>query len=223
VDIPSLSDITIDTLGSASDTVLSVTLDCPSFGSFGQNGCDDDIDEGVITDSRIWLHRIGPSPGASRRRVYILVDGFNSSATGAYTVNVRVRDARADSCSEPIDISGGGTLIGSITASGLPIGGNQGSCQTSSESFEAEAVASFHGSPGGSASFDAFSSAFVPDLYVRSTCGRSDSELDCQKGGAVAGGFNEAQLNVDVPPGTPYFLLVAGGGGGGGDSVDYQP
>jgi len=224
IDVSSMSDITIDTLGSAADTVLSVTLDCPSFGTFGQNACDDDIDTTVVIASRIWLHRVGPSFGASSLRVFILVDGYNSSATEGYQVKVQVDDARADSCSGPIDISGGGTLVGAIQTTGLPFpGGESGSCQGPGESFEAEALATFRGSPGRTAEFDAFARNFVPDIYVRRRCDRSDSEVGCQKGAPAGSGLNRAQLNVDVMSDARYYLYVDGASSSGGYSVDYQP
>jgi len=153
-------------------------------------------------------------------RVFILVDGYDSSATGGFQVNVQVDDARPDSCGGPIDISGGGTLLGVIQT--FP-GGQTGSCQGPGESFEAEALASFRGSPGRTAEFDAFARTFVPDIYVRRRCDSWDSELDCQKGTPAGGGLNRARLTVDVRTGTRYYLFVDGGSTNEGYSVDYQP
>jgi len=220
VDVSALSDITIDTTGSTADTVLAVTTDCPTLSSFGQNACNDDIDRGRVTASRIWLHRVGPS-FAGTLRVYILVDGFNAMTTGAYQVHVRVQTARADSCGGPIDISGGGTLVESIGATSSRA--QSGSCQDVGSLGDAEGVATFTGSMSGTASFDAYSRNFVPDVYVRSACANPDSEIGCQAGGAIGGGFNRAQLMVDVTEGSLYSLFVDGATTGGGYSVTYQP
>jgi len=221
VDIASLSDITVDTLGSDADTVLSVTTDCPTLSTFGANACNDDIDTGTITDSRMWLHRVGPTIGSTTLRVYILVDGFNDRATGAYQVNVSVASAHADTCGGPIDITGGGTLAGAIGATSSRA--QRGSCQDAASLADAEAVAAFTGSASGTASFEAFSSDFTPDVYVRRTCGAPDSEVGCDAGAAAGGGFNRAQLTVDVTTGNHYTLFVDGAPAGGGYSVTYQP
>jgi len=220
VDVSSLSDITVDTLGSSADTVLSVTTDCPTLGSFGQNACNDDIDRGAITASRIWLHRVGPTlPGTLR--VYILVDGYDDTTMGDYQVNVRVQTARADTCGGPIDITGGGTLAEALGATSSRL--QSGSCQDIGSLGAAESVATFTGSMSGTATFDAYSRDFVPDVYVRSVCGTAGSEIGCQAGGPVGGGFNRAQLMVDVTEGSHYSLFVDGASTGGAYSVTYQP
>lgn len=220
IDVMSMSDITVDTIGSSADTVLAVSETCGDWGF----ACDD-IDSGRNLASRVWVHRFGPLPGVASRRLYILVDGFDGDDTGDYTLNVRVRGATADRCGGaiggPIDITGGGTLAGFIDIAAAT-GSQSGTCQGPFD-LSSEVVATFRGPTDGDARFDARSTDFVPDVYVRSICTMSGSELGCAAGAAAGGGVNTARLDVDVTSGSTYSVFVDGAGSRDGYSLSFEP
>ena len=228
-DVTTLSDVVISTTGAASqDTVLAVAFDCGATPIV----CNDDQDPGSgTTDSRIFLHRVGPAPGSSSLRVYVLVDSYDGRSTGGFRVDVRTFGARADSCAvEPLDISGGGTVLG-VGPFGATTAGQYGSCQSFAERAEGEAVLRIR-PPGDNEleEISAYSTTFTPDLYVRSAPCSSGTERVCERGAALGGGLNGAQLsNVGASSGTNHFLFVDGmvgttpSGGPHSYVVDYDP
>ena len=222
VDITSFSDVTITTVGSTADTVLAVGLECSGDGFFGL-GCDDDIDTAVDRTSRIWVHRIGPRIGSSSIRLYILLDSYNGSVTGDWTLNVNVSPARADTCATPLDITGGGSMIGFIGAASA-VGGQRGSCQSIADA-SAEAIAAFAGSPGGMFRFIALSNSFDPDLYVRSAPCGSGTELDCVAGtgSSMFGWRYVTQYEDSVTAGDRYYVFLDGASASGSYWLSYEP
>ena len=209
IDVPrGAHDVTIDTIGSTADTILAVGFSCDARGF--QTLCNDDYDRRVGTDSRVWLHRVGSSSAATR--VYILVDGYDSGATGSYTVNVRVEGPAVDGCSAPggpFDISGGGSLVGFQTNF---VGNQRGTC-TPGAFNPPEAVLQLTAPSSGSVRFEAYSADFTPDLYLRRRAcdGSGASELDCVNGSSVGGGISGATLSESVTPGERLWLFVDGG------------
>lgn len=216
IDLPPGSwDVTIDTNGSAADTVLAIAFTCSNTGF--QILCNDDQNRGVITDSRIWLHQVGQP--TTTTRVFILVDGWGSMETGAYTVHVDRRTAEADSClgpAGPFDISGGGSLLGVLRRS---TSFYSGSCQSGSSGSEAI----FQVRGAGTDVFDVYSSDFTPDVYLRSGTCRTGSEVGCQTGASIGGGVNRARLSATLSSGTSYYLFVDGGASGDGYAIYYEP
>lgn len=220
VDITSLSDVTIETIGSTADTVLAVGRSCGNSGF--RMGCDDDIDTGVNRASRIWVHRIGPEIGTSSVRLYILLDTFNGSSSGDFTLNVRVRGAAADSCATPINITGGGALVGR-TGFATGVGSQVGSCQSPTDA-STEAIATFVGPPDGNFRFVAISTDFDPDLYVRSAPCNSGTEVGCVAGDGDSSGIGYYTRYDDAStPGSNYFLFVDGAGSNDDYFVSYEP
>ncbi|MGE0791172.1 MAG: putative metal-binding motif-containing protein [Sandaracinaceae bacterium] len=205
-------DVTIDTNGSAADTVLAIGTTCDMAGF--QSACNDDQETGAVTDSRIWLHHAtGPS------RIYVLVDAFGSSTTGAYALNVRRRAAFGDGCTVvggPFDLTGGGTLVGRMAR------GNSfynGSCPGATSGTEAI----FYVGGSGASTFDVYSSDFNPDVYLRrGGCG-SGTEVGCVHGSAIGGGVNRATLNATLTSGTDYYLFIDGAGLNDLYVMYYQP
>jgi len=222
IDVTAAVDVTIDTIGSTTDTLLAVALDCSAAGF--RLGCDDDIDTGVVTTSRIWVHRFGPGAGMTSRRLYILVDGYNSAATGPYTLNVTVSPARADTCGTPIDISGGGSLVGFVSAAAI-VGSQTGTCQPAGRRMSPEVVATFTGPADRGARFTAMSDDFDSDLYVRSAPCATGTEMACRAGtGSSMGGYTYwTRLDVGVTPSTRYWLFVDGATAGGAYFVSFEP
>jgi hypothetical protein len=223
-DLTSLSDVVITTFGGTADTVLAVGTTCSATGF--ALGCDDDIVPTVTIASRIFLHRMGPmpGPGSTPLRVYVLVDTYESSTMmGSFTVTATVTAATPDSCTGPINISQGGTLVGEIGFA--PGVGQSGSCQPMADLTDPEAVAAFSGSTDGTEVFAATSTTFNPTLYVReATCGSAGAEDACVLGTAgTAGGT--ATLNANVPTGTNGFLFIDNANAGGRSRyvVDYTP
>ncbi len=213
IDVRGLVDVRIDTFGSAADTVLAISTTCDAAGF--QVVCNDDADTRAGTGSRIWAHRIGSNIGVpSTTRLYILVDGYDGTATGNYALNIRVTPAANDACpsagSLALDITGGGTVAGISTEF---TGAQRGTCQTAGEIVAPEAVFFFRGPSSGSVDFRAYSTDFTPDLYVRESPCTSGGELECVAGSALGGGLNTATLDRSVRPGNNHFLFVDGGRG----------
>lgn len=224
-DLSSLSDVVIDTAGSiGQDTVLAVGFGCDT----RPVACNDDQDPSStgspIITSRIFLHGIGPTPGGSRIRVYVYVDAYSSSSIGDFVLNVAIRPAAQDSCSsEPLNISGGGTVVGAAMFSAIGMG-QRGTCQSVGEFGEAEAIFRIRGPADGEHHrIEAFSSDFTPDLYVRDSPCTTGMERACIRGSA-----NSAALG-GVSATTPLQYLFVDGivGGAGGTPpayvIDYDP
>ncbi len=208
VDVPSgTHDLTVDTIGSSTDTMLGVGVDCSATGL--RAICHDDLVLARNQVSRIWVHRVaGPT------RLYVLVDGFDSAQLGSFTLNVRRTAATPDTCGPaitlPLDISGGGHVLGFQNA----IADDQrGSCQGLTTPSP-EAV--FRVRPASTTPrFRVFSQSFVPSLYLRQDPCASGSELACQLGTApVGGGANRVEINPTVVAGDLHWLFVEGGPGG---------
>ncbi|MCA9582303.1 MAG: hypothetical protein KC416_10950, partial [Myxococcales bacterium] len=197
-------DVTVDTEGSSADTILGVSAGSCGRKSFEENAaCHDNIDTGKNEQSRIWLHRL------SHTRLYILVDS-RKGETGSFKLNVKVEDARDDTCQEPFDISEGGLLVGT-----LPFGNgsvDDGSCAPGpSIDVRPEAVvATFEGPPSGTskATLVAYSNYFVPTLHVHSASCDGD-EIGCEAGNK-AGNYGVAQLNLTLQGKAKYIAVVDG-------------
>jgi hypothetical protein len=228
-EITSLSDVIIDTTGSAegNDTVLGVHFsDCRA----PILVCNDDQDPGAVVTSRIFLHRVAPPFGASSLRVYVYVDGRDPRAAGAFTLHVRVLPARPDACSsEPLDISGGGTVLGFGLISG--VGAAEGTCQSITERGELEGIFRIR-TPADRdhERISVVATSFTPDAYLRQQPCGSGTELACQIGRDIGGGIRRAELRArDLPPDTFQFLFVDGmlgtgpGGGPHAYRIDYDP
>ncbi|MDQ3034608.1 MAG: hypothetical protein M3Y87_19520 [Myxococcota bacterium] len=224
-DVTTLSDVTIDTMGSSADTVLAVAFDC----STAPTICNDDRDPGAGTTSRIFLHRMAPAIGSASLRVYVFVDGYSASSTGAFTLEIAIAPARPDSCAEPLDITGGGTVLGLGPFGATPTGPS-GSCQGFSDRGDGEGV--FRMRPPSDRAhdqIDAYSTTFVPEIYIRTGC-MGGSELDCDIGSAVGGGINAASISTgSVSESSTQYLFVDGmvgttpAGGPHGYVVVYDP
>lgn len=227
VDLPRPSDVEISTEGSRADTVLAVTASCgPSaLGPY----CNDDAHEGE-TWSRIFMHRVGGRTllGAPTR-LYIIVDGWDADATQAFTLSVSARPATEDLCSDGIDISGGGTLIG-VATQDLLRSGQSGSCQVGGLATRpiAEGVARI-ADPVEGARIRALSQDFTPDLYLRSnddpdgSCS-SDNERECARGTFMVGQpFQSVDLVIDNPGGDKTFIFIDGANGPGRYILRYYP
>ena len=155
-------------------------------------------------------------------RVYVLVDGYDGSAASAFTVSATISPATADTCTAPIDISGGGTLVGTM---GFGVGptGPRGSCQPMTDWGDPEALAVFAGSADGTQTFSAASGGFNPTLYVRNaSCGSAAAEDSCVTGTAGGGG-GTALLDATTPSGTRGYLFVDNGASRARYMVDYTP
>lgn len=208
-DVTSLSDVVIETAGSSVDTVLAVALDCAT----APTVCNDDRDPGAspsVTESRIFLHRVVPPIGSPSLRVYVFVDGYNASATGAFTLGVTIQPARADSCTAPMEITGGGTVLG--IGPFVPGSGTYGSCQGFSDRSDGEGVLRMRPpADRDHQQIDVYSTTFVPEIYLRNGC--TGTQLDCDIGSAIGGGINAAQVSTGtVSETSTQYLFVDGMG-----------
>ncbi len=208
VQIPAGSyDFTIDTFGSSANTILGIGLDCSSSGLAAV--CNDDAD--AIGPSRMWFHRAG-----GPAQFYILVSSVSSAESGNFQLNVRRQPAQPDQCPSiagvPLDITGGGTVIGFQPAT---IGNERGTCMSASDS-SGEAIFRWTASFTGTATFVATSFDFLPDLYVRQASCTSGSEAQC-----ALGVSSSTEVNVSTMASTTYYTFVDGGPGT--FSLHYQP
>jgi len=223
VDTRDVLDVTIETTGSAADTLLSVASSCDALGTGREMVCNDDQIRSMVLASRVWVHRWAPTSvvGGAVRRLYFVVDTFRSTDTRDYEVRVRVRPARPDACGSggPLDISGGGSVWGRFGL-GDVTGDTSGSCQPGI-SLETEAVFRFDPVRAQNR-FVAESDDFVPDLYVREACRSADSEVDCVVG-TGGGGGGRAELRVAVEDDETSYVFVDGAGSNDTYTLDYEP
>ena len=211
-------DVRIDTNGSSFDTVLAVAQECSVLGS-DEAVCNDDQIPREERASRIWIHRIPPSVGP--RPLFILVDAFSAVSSGMLRLNVEVSAAAGDGCATPMDISGGGTVLGFLGALSGAAGALTGTCQGFDDVAAAEIV--FRYRPvRPEALFVARSADFLPDLYVRRTCLLRSSEVGCSEG-RRRGGQGEAELMVRHEVETAHFAIVDGARSAGTYVLEYQP
>ena len=206
-------DVELSTLASAVDTQLTVSLACGGAGL-----CNDDANPTTGKGSRVWLHRFGTSTPLT---FYVTVDGASASDIGDFELAIRLESADPDACLSlggdmPLDISGGGTVWGLSSGS---LGSTSGSCQ-GGPALGVEAIFFVNPAASGTASFEARSTEFIPDLYVRSGACSSGSELGCASGSAVGGGVAAATLDVAVGPGNNFVFVD---GGPGSYSLEYMP
>lgn len=205
-------DVTLDTLGSAADTILAVGFECSGSGFLA--ACNDDYgDPSVTRDSRIWLHNVGQTFGTTR--IWVLVDAYSGSASGSYTLNVERRPAAPDRCpgpvgsDAPLDISGGGTVLGVVTGAA---GSQRGSCQGDFD-VSPEAVLRLRGPGSGNVELDVYSLDFTPDAYLREAPCGSGTELACDVGSSVGGGVSAASVAESVTSGDLHYFFVDNGRG----------
>jgi hypothetical protein len=230
IDLAGNSDVRIDTVGSAvTDTVLGVATTCS--GANFAAACNDDQDPSgsggtAVLTSRIWLHHTGPGSVGSTTRVYILVKAYRGDATGAFQLNVQVTAPRGDSCGTtagPLDITGGGLVVGNLA--GIGATGERGSCDPDRSSARSEAIFRFESPADGQVwSLQARSTSFRPLLYTRgpgtSSCSSAGSETSCD--GSDASGFAEV-TNVTVMTGRSNYAIVDNGAFGNAYTLAYDP
>lgn len=209
VQIPAGSyDVAIDTFGSTANTILGIGLECSASGL--ASACNDDAD--AVGPSRLWLHQVaGPA------QFYILVAALDSSESGSFQLNIHRTTAHPDACiniggQSPLDITGGGTVVGVQQAT---IGTNRGTCMPGTDS-SGEAIFRWTAASNGTASFVATSFDFNPYLYVREASCGAGTELGC-----VVGVSNSSTANVNTTASTTYYTFVDGGSGT--FSLHYQP
>lgn len=210
-DLTSSADVRIETSG-AVDTVLATALTCS--GDAFRNRCNDDRDPSVATTSRIWLHPVTVRPGTTVR-VYVLVDEYGMGDADPFTLTVTATTPAPDTCPtggtgpRPLDISGGGLVLGSI----LPLGGTPGSQRGSCQGLTSGAEAIFRIDEADRQLERVVASAgsFIPDLYVRSGFCGSGTEVGCVVGSSSGGSGGTAELArvmSATSTGTVFYAFV---------------
>lgn len=215
IDVVGRRDVVIDTIGSTADTILNVAFTCDGTAFTSQSVCSDDFGgSSAGTASRIFLHRVGATGVTTR--VYVLVDAYRGSDTGAYQLNVRWGDAAGDGCvtATPMDITGGGTVLGVVTNTSSFQSGSCGSATP-------EAVLRFTGPASANVRLTTYSTAFGPDIYLRTGC--ASGELACVSSTAIGGGVERAEIRTGVTSGTTHYFFVDGGATGSAYAVYYEP
>jgi hypothetical protein len=197
-DVLTTSDVRIETTG-AVDTVIATATTCSD--DAWEFRCNDDRDRGVVTTSRIWLRNVVVPFGGSPVRVYVLVDEFAIGDPDPVTLTVTLNAPTPNSCpsggsTRPLDISGGGTVFGNLSISGVS-GGQRGSCQPPI-SISPEAAFRIEEPDRTLTRLEATAPGFVPDLYVRyGGCSTSTStELSCLRGGSTGGAGGSATQDM---------------------------
>lgn len=222
-DVTSTSDVRIETTGMV-DTVLASATTC-STAAFAPR-CNDDRNPGSDTTSRLWVRPVVVPSGGSVR-VYVLVEEYSGPDPDPVTVTVTVTPPTINTCpvgsSRPLDISGGGTVLGNLQSSGIA-GSVRGTCQGAVSGSEAifrieepdrvmhELVAS---APG-----------FVPDLYARYGGCASSPEVACTTGSGSGGSGGSATLtDVTGTASSQLFYVVMDSFpiGGGEYTFTYDP
>jgi hypothetical protein len=100
----------------------------------------------------------------------------------------------------PLDLSGGGTVIGNLGAS-VGASAIRGSCQPVT-STAPEAVFRIDEADRNLGSLDASSAGFVPDLYVRWSGCATGTEVACVRGTSGSGSGGTAHLESVMGTGT---------------------
>ncbi len=203
-------DLTIDTIGAAADTILDVAFECSADAFASRSVCNDDHDAGATTASRVWVHNVSSSP-VSATRVYVLVDAYSSSASGDYVLNVRRAPAAPDACATaggalPLDISGGGTVLGFMQGF---TGSHRGTCMRDGD-VSPEGIFRVRATSG-RMRFTTYSTEFTPHTYLRRAPCSGGTEIGCDLGSSIGGGVNESSLERSVSSGELYYFFADGG------------
>jgi len=194
-DVTTTSDVRIETTG-AVDTVLATAFTCS--GDAFRARCNDDRNPSVDNTSRIWVRPVIVPPGTPSVRVYVLVDEYSMGDADPVTVTVTLSTPTPNACptatiARPLDISGGGTVLGNLGPASGGTPGLRGSCQPAM-SFSPEAVFRIEEPDRVLQALEATASSFVPDLWVRYTGCSAGTEIACVRGTSTSGAGGEATL-----------------------------
>lgn len=209
------SDVTIDTLGSPSDTVLAVGGTCSDIGF--ASACHDDIVPEQRKASRIWLKNAGVASDV----VYVQVSAKTAAERRDFVLNVRVREATSDRCGQDaLNISGGGALYGRVP----PVPVQQVLCRSFRDTYRTgEVLLEFTGEGSGVARFTA-EATFAPYLHLRTDedngCSAPQNQLYCS---APIQFSRRTELTAPVSSGAGYRLLIDGAAGNGTYALTYVP
>ena len=212
-DVMSTSDVRIETTG-AVDTVVATATTCSD--AAWQFRCNDDRNRSTDTTSRIWLRNVVVPPGGAPVRMYVLVDEYSMGDADPVTLTVTLNAPSPNVCptggsARPLDISGGGSVFGTLPIAGGAIGGQRGSCQPTT-SAAPEAMFRIEEGDRTLDSLEASAPGFVPDLYVRyGGCSTGTStELSCVRGGSSGGSGGTAHQDAvtGMSSSTLFYVFV---------------
>ncbi|WP_438007899.1 MXAN_6577-like cysteine-rich protein [Sorangium sp. So ce321] len=184
---PAYALYTFDSFGTSFDTVLHVhdgTCSGPSL------GCNDDT-SGLQSQVKLLLDE--------GQTVIVVLDGYSSSASGAYTLNVRqtfVPPCPAIELGSTVPQTVTGTTEGAVDLMTPSCGSSGG----------AEATYSFTAPAAGTYVFDTFGSTFNTTLSARDgQC--AGAALGCN---TDAGGTTQSRLTLELDEGQTIILIVDG-------------
>ncbi len=154
--------ITIDTIGSTFDTVLTIHDAKPEVFATHTIGCSDDIVNGSNLQSRITIDVVGG------QQYWARVAGYNAAAQGDATINISSVFAANDECVNARTV-GEGTTLGSNCAATNSLYATF-SCSGFTRTFHKDVWFSFVPSVGGTFDITTCGSDFDTLLAVYNTC-----------------------------------------------------
>lgn len=214
VEIDGPADVIIDATASEAHTVVAAAPDCGG-AAFGRR-CNGRVSD-AVPSGRLFLH--GFEGGA----LYVLIDAVSPEEVDGFDVTIETRRRAPDSCDgEPLDITGGGVVLGRLQPGPFGSGGRErGCCQGPGGIGAAEAVLQLRSPADGTAEFEVTSTTqgFAPVLYARDgVCTAFDRELlcdggvelDCTQSSNSVFGSGAATAAAQVRPGDRVFVFVDG-------------
>jgi hypothetical protein len=211
VTVDRVSDIFLDTLGSAARTVLAASPDACSADGFGW-ACTASVSTSQ-PGSRLLVHRYDPAELG--KTLYILVDAADASVTGDYQLRVDVLPAADDGCdADVITLSDCATVIGFMQSKQPENAWGQlgGDCQPGGPGRRApEAILNIPGADDGTVALSASSDEFGPALYARTVCDsdRNEDQLGCATTNNPMSG--QANLTIHASADQRAFVVIDNG------------
>lgn len=191
---PRSGDYTIDTIGSAFDTVLYVR----DFGG-GELACNDDITPGSETQSRLSVHL------SAGQMISVIVDGF-ATASGQYTLRINGNCPQLGR-NDPRDLGGAlaVSVSGTTTCATFSVGG--ATCGMGGDNAP-DATFLYTAPAAGTYTIDTTDSGFDTILYVRNgSC--AAAELGCNDD-IDPGVSSQSRLVLGLAAGQTILIAVDG-------------
>jgi hypothetical protein len=210
---PSDVDILV-TDGRSPDTLIGIGYTCDeAAGNAGIEDCDDDRDEGIVSNPHVILHR------PQHADVFVLVDGVDASQTGMIRIDVSVRAARSDICGpEALDITDGAMVLGYVGAStDTPLG----TCAPSTVPTGRAAYFRIQHPPAVIQSITAWTPS-PASMSLRSSCAMGSTDIACSPPDAMEG-TSFTDVSTGIGSGDRYLTLHGFAASDHDYTLEYDP